>query len=128
MNIHRQHLHAIELAATTVKKWMEVRGYTPDIFDGCIYGQTIPQPSWFYSNPWFCALIGNDKISGPTISQACATSATCIYTAAAGIETGMYQNVLVATTDRCSNGQHAIGPNQLGPGGQVGGRDEHVLI
>ncbi|HJX03482.1 MAG TPA: thiolase family protein [Dehalococcoidia bacterium] len=114
-----QNLNAIELAATTVKKWMELRGYTPDIFDGCIYGQTIPQPSWFYSNPWFCALIGNDKISGPTISQACATSATCIYTAAAGIETGMYQNVLIATTDRCSNGQHAIWPNPLGPGGQV---------
>jgi acetyl-CoA acetyltransferase len=114
-----QNLNAIELAATTTKKFFELRGYTPDIFDGVIYGQTIPQPAWFYANPWYCALIGNDKISGPTISQACATSATAIYTAVAGVETGIYKNVLVATTDRCSNGQHAVWPNPLGPGAEV---------
>jgi acetyl-CoA acetyltransferase len=98
-----QNINAIELAATTVKKFFELRGYTPDIFDACVYGQTIPQYAWFYANPWFCALIGNDKISGPIISQACATSATAIYNAAAGVETGIYKNVLVATTDRCSD-------------------------
>ncbi len=114
-----QNVNAIELAATTVRKFFEMRGYTPDIFDACVYGQTIPQPAWFYANPWFCALIGNDKISGPIISQACATSATAIYTAAAGVETEIYKNVLVATTDRCSNGQHAVWPNPLGPGGEV---------
>ena len=114
-----QNINAIELAATTVKKFFELRGYTPDIFDSCVYGQTIPQYAWFYANPWFCALIGNDKISGPIISQACATSATAIYSAAAGVETGVYKNALVATTDRCSNGQHAIWPNPLGPGAEV---------
>ncbi len=114
-----QNQHPIELAAQTARKFFELRGYTPDIFDGCVLGMTIGMPSWFYGNPWFCALMGNDKISGPLISQACATSATCIYTAAAGLETGMYQNVLVATTDRCSNGPHTIWPNPNGPGGQV---------
>jgi acetyl-CoA acetyltransferase len=114
-----QNENAIELAATTVKKFFELRGYTPDIFDACVYGQTIPQYAWFYANPWFCALIGNDTISGPIISQACATSATAIFNATAGVETGIYKNVLVATTDRCSNGQHAIWPNPLGPGAEV---------
>ncbi len=114
-----QNINAIELAAQTVKKFLALRGYTADIFDGCIYGQTVPQPAWFYANSWFCALMGNDKISGPTISQACATSATAVYTAAAGIETETYKNLLVATTDRCSNGQHAVWPNPLGPGGEV---------
>jgi acetyl-CoA acetyltransferase len=114
-----QNTSAIELAATTARKFFELRGYSPSMFDGCVYGQTIPQYAWFYANPWFCALMGNDKISGPIISQACATSATCIYTAANQVESGMYSNVLVATTDRCSNGQHAIWPNPNGPGGEV---------
>jgi acetyl-CoA acetyltransferase family protein len=114
-----QNQNAIELAAKTTKKFFELRGYNPDMFDGCIYGQTIPQPAWFYANPWFCALMGNDKISGPTISQACATSATAVYTAVAGVEAGIYKNVLVATADRCSNGQHAVWPNPLGPGAEV---------
>ena len=114
-----QNVNAIELAATTARKFFENRGYDPAMFDGCVLGMTIGQPSWFYANPWFCALMGNDQISGPTVSQACATGATSIYTAAAGVETGMYQNVLVATTDRCSNGPHTIWPNPNGPGGQV---------
>ena len=114
-----QNMNAIELAATTAKKFFELRGYNPSMFDGCVYGQTIPQYAWFYANPWFCALMGNDKISGPIISQACATSATCVYTAANQVESGFYSNVLVATTDRCSNGQHAIWPNPNGPGGEV---------
>lgn len=114
-----QNIHAIELAADTARRFMELRGYEPSVFDGCVLGMTIGQPSWFYANPWFCALMGNDRISGPTVSQACATSATSIYTAAAGVETGIYRNVLVATTDRCSNGPHTVWPNPNGPGGEV---------
>ncbi len=74
-------LNAIEPGSTT-KKFFELRGYTPDIFDG-VSTDNYSSPAWFYANPWYCALIGNDKISGPTISQACATSATAIYTAVA---------------------------------------------
>jgi acetyl-CoA acetyltransferase len=114
-----QHTNAIELGAATTRKFFKLRGYTPDIFEGCILGMTVGQYAWFYANPWFCALIGNDKISGPTVSQACATSATSIYTGAAGVETGIYKNVLVATTDRCSNGPHTVWPNPNGPGGEV---------
>jgi acetyl-CoA acetyltransferase len=114
-----QNINAIELAAASTRKFFEVRNYDPAMFDGCLLGMTIGQPSWFYANPWYCALMGNDRISGPTISQACATSATTIYTAGAGVESGMYQNVLVATTDRCSNGPHTIWPNPNGPGGEV---------
>jgi acetyl-CoA acetyltransferase len=114
-----QNINAIELAAQTTKKFFELRGYSADIFDGCMYGQSIPQPAWFYANSWYCALMGNDKIAGPTISQACATSATAVYMAAIGIETDTYKNILVATADRCSNGQHAVWPNPLGPGAEV---------
>jgi acetyl-CoA acyltransferase len=114
-----QNINAVELAAQTARKFLELRGLTPDIFDGCVLGMTIGQPSWFYATPWFCALMGNDQISGPTVSQACATSATAIYTGGLWVESGMYQNVLVAATDRCSNGPHTIWPNPNGPGGEV---------
>jgi acetyl-CoA acetyltransferase len=114
-----QNINSIELAAQTARKFLELRGLTPEIFDGCVLGMTIGQPSWFYANPWFCALLGNDKISGPTISQACATSATAIFNGGLWVESGFYQSVLVATTDRCSNGPHTIWPNPNGPGGEV---------
>jgi len=114
-----QNEHPIKLAAATVKKFMELRGYDPLMLDGCVYGQTIGMPHWFYANPWFCALMGNDKISGPTLSQACATSATAVYKAACDVEVGAFTNVLVATADRCSNGPHSVWPNPNGPGGEV---------
>ncbi|MBN2240873.1 MAG: thiolase family protein [Dehalococcoidales bacterium] len=113
-----QGVNSIELGAATAKKFLELRGYTPDIFDGCVLGSTVSQPAWFHSTPWFCAMMGNDKISGPMIAQACATSATCVYTAAAGVETGMYTSVLAATTDRCSNSSHATWANPNGSGGE----------
>jgi acetyl-CoA acetyltransferase len=80
---------------------------------------TIGQPSWFYGTPWFAALMGNDKISGPIISQACATSASALGLAAMAVETDLHSSIMVATTDRCSNGPHTIWPNPQGPGGEV---------
>ncbi len=114
-----QNEHPIKLLAETTKKFLELRSINVNDFDGCVFGMTIGMPSWFYANPWYCALIGNDRISGPIISQACSTSATCIYTAACNIETNTYENIIVATTDRCSNGPHSIWPNPNGPGGEV---------
>ena len=114
-----QNQHSITLAAATARKFLEQRDYGAEVFDGCVLGMTIGQPSWFYANPWFCALMGNDRVSGPTVSQACATSATAIYNAACNVQVGAYQNVLVATTDRCSNGPHTVWPNPMGPGAEV---------
>ena len=114
-----QNINAIELWAQTTRKFLEMRGLAADIFDGCVLGMTIGQPAWFYANPWFCGLLGNDKISGPTISQACATSATAIWTGGLWVETGSHKNILVATMDRCSNGPHTVWPNPNGPGGEV---------
>jgi len=114
-----QNINAIELGAQTTRKFLEMRGLAADIFDGCVLGMTIGQPAWFYANPWFCGLLGNDKISGPTISQACATSATAIWTGGLWVETGSHKNILVATMDRCSNGPHTVWPNPNGPGGEV---------
>ena len=82
-------------------------------------GMTIGQPRWFYGGPWAAALIGATRTPGVILSQACTTSTTCIFQAAVGIETGLYQNSFCLMTDRCSNGPHTIWPNPGGPGGQV---------
>jgi acetyl-CoA acetyltransferase len=111
--------HAIVLAAETSKRFLMERKWDAGMFDYLILGMTIGQPQWFYGSPWAAALIGADSIPGMLISQACTTSTTCIYQAAVGVETGLYQNVYALMADRCSNGPHTVWPNPQGPGGQV---------
>ncbi len=114
-----QNENAVLLGAATTRKFLELRGISPEVFDLCVLGMTVGQPSWFYACPWYCALAGLERVSGPTISQACATSATAVFTGATSIETGSAECVLVGTSDRCSNGPHTVWPNPKGPGGEV---------
>jgi acetyl-CoA acetyltransferase len=114
-----QNVNAIELGAATTRRALEERNIDPKNFEACYLGMTVGQPSWFYGCPWYCALMGNPGISGPVISQACATSATTAGYAAAAVETGLFDCILAATTDRCSNGPHTVWPNPMGPGAEV---------
>lgn len=112
------HLHALTFAAEVAKRALEERGLRPDVFDALHLGMTIPQPHCFYGAPWLAGLIGATGITGPTINQACATSARVLASAAMEIETGGHQAVLTITCDRTSNGPHLYYPNPLGPGGK----------
>jgi acetyl-CoA acetyltransferase len=111
--------NSIVLGSQTAKNWLETKDIRPDIFDYLILGITVGQPHMFYGGPWTSALIGAQNIPGVMISQACSTSTTCIFQAATGIETGLYQTAFTLMTDRCSNGPHTIWSNPKGPGGQV---------
>jgi acetyl-CoA acetyltransferase len=111
--------NAISLGAKTAARWITQKGWEPAIFDYLVFGNTIGQLHQFYSAPWAAALMGCGGIPGIAISQACTTGTTCIFQAAAGIETGFYENAFVLTTDRTSNGPHTIWPNPNGPGGEV---------
>ena len=113
-----QNQHAVELAAATAKRFLELRGITPDVFDGIVFGATVPQKMWFYDAPWFATLIGNPSIGGPRVAQACATSTFSINVAASYIEVGSNATVLVATCDRTSNGPNILWPNPSGLGGK----------
>ena len=62
-------------------------------------------------------LIGARGAGGPTINQACATSARCLLAAAQEIESELAAIVLVATCDRTSNGPHIVYPAPAAPGG-----------
>jgi acetyl-CoA acetyltransferase len=113
-----QNENALHLAAVSARKFFEVGGISSHIFDGLVFGSTIPQKQWFFAPPQFASLIGNEKISGPLIAQACATSAVSLSFAANSIEIGTHQNVLVATADRCSNCPNILWPNPAGLGGK----------
>lgn len=113
-----QNQNAVDLAAATAKRFFEIRGISPDIFDGIVFGATIPQKNWFFDAPNFAMLMGNPNISGPRVAQACATSTVSIKTAAAYIQSGANSNVLVATCDRSSNGPNLFWPNPAGLGGK----------
>ena len=100
--------NSITLAADTSKRWLAGKNWDPKIFDYLFLGITTGQPKWFYGSPWAAALLGAPGIPGMTISQACTTSATCLYQAAIGVETGLYSNPFCLMTDRCSNEPHPI--------------------
>jgi acetyl-CoA acetyltransferase family protein len=111
------HLHAIEFAAEVCRGALPPRGMSPEIFDGIVLGMTIPQKNCFYGAPWMAGMIGAGRITGPTISQACATSAKCVAHASGEIELGNNENILIVCCDRTSNGPHIYYPNPLGIGG-----------
>ncbi len=119
------HLHSMEFAAKICRDALRTRGISPKIFDELVLGMTIPQKSSFYGAPWVAGMIGTSGVTGPTISQACATSAKCVAFAAEELELENCQNILVVTCDRTSNGPHVYYPNPLGVGG-TGDKEDWV--
>jgi acetyl-CoA acetyltransferase family protein len=111
------HLHALEFAAHTAKIELAKRKIDPDRFDYGVLGTTIPQKQSFYGAPWVFGMIGAERVSGPTISQACATSARCLQAAAQEISGGDATSALIVTADRTSNGPHVYYPSPSSPGG-----------
>ena len=119
------HLHSMEFAAEICKGALPARGISTKVFDGIILGMTIPQKSSFYGVPWIAGMIGAPGVTGPAISQACATSAKCVAVASEEIELGVNGTILIVTCDRTSNGPHIYYPNPLGTGG-TGDKEDWV--
>jgi len=111
------HLHSVEFAAYVAKNALADRAIPLDVIDYGILGMTVPQRGCFYGLPWLAGMIGAKQVGGPTVSQACATSARVMATAAQEIEGGLAGCVLIVTCDRVSNGPHVYYPNPAGPGG-----------
>jgi acetyl-CoA acyltransferase len=111
------HLHALEFAAHTAKAELARRKIDAAQFDYAVLGTTVPQQRSFYGTPWLLGMIGAARISGPTLSQACATSARCLQDAAQQITGGDATSTLIVTADRTSNGPHVFYPSPSSPGG-----------
>lgn len=117
------HLHALRFAADVARDAMGRRDLDAGSMDGVVLGMTVPQKRGLYGAPWFAAMAGADHATGTMISQACATGARVLATAAAEVEAAGERSVLTVTADRCSNGPHLYYPNPLGPGGTGEGED-----
>jgi acetyl-CoA acetyltransferase len=120
------HLHSLRFAAHVAKHSLNKRNIDPAVFDFAVLGMTVPQKQSFYGLPWLMAEIGADHVTGPTINQACATSARILDTAAAEIASGRAAVALAIAGDRTSNGPHIYYPAPGGPGG-TGDHEDWVL-
>ncbi len=120
------HLHSMEFAAHVGRKSLEQRNIPAESLDYGVLGMTIPQKSCFYGLPWLTSLMGAEHIAGPTVSQACATSARAMATAVREIAAAEASCCLVVTADRISNGPHIYYPDPQGIGG-TGETEDWVL-
>ncbi|MBV6451295.1 MAG: Acetyl-CoA acetyltransferase [Anaerolineales bacterium] len=116
-------LHTIKFAAEVTRKALEARKIPPAVFSNLYLGMTVPAPASFYGAPWLAGMIGAEGITGPVFSQACATSARVIGSAARAVETEDDASILCVTADRTSNGPHLLYPNPLNPGGRGDSED-----
>ena len=112
------HLHPMVFAADVARNALRERDISPGVFDTLFLGMTIPAEHSFYGAPWLAGLIGAPTIPGPTINQACATSARVIGSVAYELESDKDRCILTITCDKTSNGPHIFYPNPSGPGGK----------
>ena len=119
------HLHALKFAGESATRALAERKISADVLDGLFLGMTVPQKYSFYGAPWAAALIGAPNITGPAISQACATSGKVIASAAMEVEIGSHTAILALLCDRTSNSPHIYYPNPLAAGG-VGQTEDWV--
>ena len=115
--------HPLRLAAACAADFLDAAGCEPQGLGGIHFGITVPQHQSFFGAPWIGALIGADRVTGPTLSQACATSARVIASGAGAVELGSAGPVLALAADRVSNGPAIYYPDPAGPGGR--GVTEH---
>lgn len=120
------HLHSLQLAAHVARGELARREIALDSLDHGILGMTVPQKQSFYGLPWVTGMLGAENVTGPTISQACATGARTLLAARQEIESGLSNVSLVLTADRTSNGAHVYYPAPHAPGG-TGEREDVVM-
>ena len=111
-------LHPLKLAAEMAHARMQALDLTAGDLAGLHLGVSVPQHQGFWGAPWVAAMMGHDQLTGPTISQACATSARVVASAASAVELGARGAQLALTADRISNGPHLYYPDPHGPGGR----------
>jgi acetyl-CoA acetyltransferase family protein len=111
------HLNSLRLAANVGKQALEAKKFPMERIDLGILGITNPQLGSFYGLPYVTGMMGLDNVAGPTVQQACASSARAMQMAAAEVADGSAACSLVITADRCSNGPIVYYPDPTAPGG-----------
>lgn len=107
---------SLDLAVAVTRRALLDRAVEAAEFEGLVLGWTVPQSGIFFGAPTIAARIGAERITGPMVNQACATSVACLHAAAAAVGAGGGTQ-LVVTTDRMSNGPQMIYPSPSAQGG-----------
>jgi acetyl-CoA acetyltransferase len=121
-----QHLNSIQFAAWVSRREIERRAIDVRQIDHGILGITVIQNRSFYGLPWLTGMAGFAHVTGPTLSQACATGTRMLAAGIEEVESGLAQASLLIAADRCSNSPHVYYPEPSGPGGT--GTHEDWLI
>lgn len=119
-------LHSLKFAAWSSARALARLGIDPAALDFGVLGFTVPQSASFYGLPWLAAELGAPHIAGPSVMQACATSARAVQVAAGEVAAGGATAALVVACDRVSNGPSLAWPRPSAPGGQPEG--EHWVL
>lgn len=119
-------LHPIRFVADVATRALLERGLSTERIDSLSLGMTVPAHHAMYATPWLAGLLGLEGVTGPLISQACATSVRSIALAASEVETGHAQLYLAVTADKTSNGPHIYYPAPDAPGG-TGATEDWVV-
>lgn len=110
-------LSSYDLAHAVTRDALYDRGVDPLEVDSLVLGNTVIQPRAFYAAPWLAARLGMPGVTGPLISQACATSVACLAHAASQVEMEPEATALVVVTDRTSNGPLLVYPQSRSQAG-----------
>jgi acetyl-CoA acetyltransferase len=111
------HLNSLRLAANIGKQALAMKHFPTERIDLGILGHTNPQHGSFYGLPYVTGMMGLEGVAGPTVQQACATSARGLQMASGEVSDGSSQCALLVMTDRCSNGPIVYYPDPTAPGG-----------
>jgi acetyl-CoA acetyltransferase len=110
-------LHSLRFAAATGAKVAKDKKWPLEKLDHAVLGFTVPQDQSFFGAPWVMSMIGAPNLTGPTVMQACATSARALHTAVGELCDDHAGASLIVTCDRTSNGPMVLYPNPRSPGG-----------
>lgn len=109
-------MSSVDLAVDVANRALTARGFDATEVSHVAFGTTVPQPTSFYGVTTITPRLGLAGVTGPTIAQACATSAAVVQSAAVQVELGAHRTVLALTTDRTSNGPLMVWSAQHTPG------------
>lgn len=110
-------LHSLKFAAAIAANVAKEKRWPIETVDHTVLGFTVPQDRCFYGAPWVMSMMGAPQVTGPTVMQACATSARAISVAVSDLCSGAGTASLVVTCDRTSNSPTLVYPNPRAPGG-----------
>lgn len=110
-------LHSLRFAAWNAARALAKRAIDPAALDFGVLGFTVPQRGSFYGLPWVMGELGGPQVAGPSVMQACATSARSVQMAATEVASGAAECALVLTADRVSNSPHLYYPMPSATGG-----------